>query len=277
MLRTLDLFSGIGGFSLGLERTAGFKTVAFCEIEPSCRRLLKHHWPNVPCYEDVRDLSAERLAADGITVDAICGGFPCQDLSAAGDQAGLDGERSGLVFELLRLVRELRPGVVVMENVTDLLYLGLGRVLGELAKIRYNAWWDCIPGCAIGADHERDRIWIVAYPDRNGSEEHPQCGRLERREEVGADAADADRARLARGLQAGTNAFDVVEFVSRVRSSIAAPPAFPREHWAHKPVLGRGAHGIPGRVDRVHGLGNAVVPQIPELIGRAILASRVAA
>src|SRR5437879_1345092 len=93
--RLLDLFSGIGGFSLGLERSGGFKTVAFCELNSFCQMILAKHWPEVPIYDDVRSLSADRLAADGIAVDAVCGGFPCQDVSLAGSGDGLDGERSG--------------------------------------------------------------------------------------------------------------------------------------------------------------------------------------
>ena len=115
LMRVLDLFSGIGGFSLGLER-AGMQTVAFCEIEPYCRAVLRKHWPNVPCYEDVRNLTADRLRADGISIDVICGGFPCQDISTAGKGAGLAGERSGLFYEIARLVGELGPRYVILEN-----------------------------------------------------------------------------------------------------------------------------------------------------------------
>jgi DNA (cytosine-5)-methyltransferase 1 len=133
-LRVLDLFSGIGGFSIGLERTGGFETVAFCEIEPFPRRVLAKHWPGVPCYHDVRELTAERLAADGIGVDAICGGFPCQDISLAGKGAGMDGERSGLWSEYARLIGELRPRYVIVENVAAL--LGRGKVSrGAMAEI----------------------------------------------------------------------------------------------------------------------------------------------
>src|SRR5690554_7851105 len=116
-LKVLDLFSGIGGFSLGLERTGGFETVAFCEIEPFPRRVLAKHWPEVPCYDDVRELTAARLAADGISVDVICGGFPCQDISSSGAKAGLEGKRSGLWIEYCRLIGELRPAYTVVENV----------------------------------------------------------------------------------------------------------------------------------------------------------------
>lgn len=164
-LRVLDLFSGIGGFSLGLERTGGFETVAFCEIEEYPRRVLEKHWPGVPIYHDVRTLTADTLRRDGITVDVICGGFPCQDLSFAGKRAGLEGARSGLWGEYRRLIGELRPRFVIVENVPGLLSLGMATVLGDLAALGYDAIWDCIPAAAVGAPHIRDRVWIVAYPD----------------------------------------------------------------------------------------------------------------
>lgn len=132
-MNVLDLFSGIGGFSLGLER-AGMRTVAFCEINPFCQRVLAKHWPTVPCYDDIRTLTAERLAANAATgdiqIDVICGGFPCQDVSFAGRRAGLDGERSGLWFEYARLVSEIRPKIIIVENTPGLLSLGMGTVLG---------------------------------------------------------------------------------------------------------------------------------------------------
>ncbi|MCP4000455.1 MAG: DNA cytosine methyltransferase, partial [Gammaproteobacteria bacterium] len=124
-LHVLDLFSGIGGFSLGLERTGGFKTVAFCEIEAYPRKVLAKHWPDVPQYTDVRELTGDRLRQDGITVDVITGGFPCQDISVAGKGAGIEGERSGLWSEIARLTGEIRPRYVILENVSALLGRGL--------------------------------------------------------------------------------------------------------------------------------------------------------
>jgi len=162
-LRLLSLFAGIGGFELGLERSGGFQTVAQCEIDPYCNKVLAKHWPEVKRYGDIRELTAARLAADGITVDAICGGFPCQDISTAGKGAGIEGERSGLWGEYARLIGELRPRVVFVENVAALLGRGLDRVLGDLAALGYDAWWDCIPASAVGAPHQRDRLWIMAY------------------------------------------------------------------------------------------------------------------
>lgn len=263
-LRVLDLFSGIGGFSLGLERTGGFRTVAFCEIEEFPRRVLAKHWPDVPIYDDVRTLTHERLSQDGIAVDVICGGFPCQDISLAGKGAGLAGERSGLWREYARLVGEIRPRYVLVENVAALLARGLGEVLGDLAEIGYDAEWHCIPASAVGAPHQRDRIWIIAYP---GSQQHK--GRC-----------DAQRRAGAEGLSA-TNQVADAHRTGRQKLDPAAIAAAARQHtrrdvagggiWAAEPAVRRVADGVPSRVDRLRGLGNAVVPQIPELIGRAIL------
>jgi DNA (cytosine-5)-methyltransferase 1 len=165
-MKVLDLFSGIGGFSLGLER-AGMETVAFCEIDKKCHKVLKKHWPDVPIFDDVSTLTKEKLDERSITVDVICGGFPCQDLSVAGTGKGLEGSRSGLWFEYGRIISELRPRYVIVENVSALLNRGLDQVLGQLAQIGYDAEWHCIPASAVGAPHRRDRLWIVAYSNSN--------------------------------------------------------------------------------------------------------------
>jgi len=273
-LRLLDLFSGIGGFSLGLERSGLCETVAFCEIEPFCRRVLAKHWPEVPCFDDVRTLSAERLRRDGIAVDAICGGFPCQDISSAGRRAGIGGELSGLWKEYARIIGELRPRIVVVENSSDLLFRGMGVVLGDLAEVGYDAEWHCIPAAAVGADHERDRIWIIAYPYGTGDQSLHELWRLSCSPEVGEDAPTNDahylRARLARGIETRKIGEDARAISARLGLAISSAPAFPGIDGSGSPVLGRGENGIPDRVDRMHAIGNAVVPQIPELIGLAI-------
>ena len=167
-MKVLDLFSGIGGFSLGLE-CAGWETVAFCEIEPSCHKVLSKYWPDVPIFEDVTKLSASDITT---TVDVICGGFPCQDISVAGKKAGIGGLRSGLWKEYLRLINEIRPKYAIIENVANLRSHGLITVLQDLWQIGYDAEWHCISASALGAPHQRDRIWIIAYPDRQRCE----CG-----------------------------------------------------------------------------------------------------
>jgi len=247
----LDLFSGIGGFSLGLER-AGFQTVAFCEIDPWCRRVLSKHWPEVPCYDDVQHLTAARLRADGVPpIDTICGGFPCQDVSLAGSGHGLDGERSGLWREICRLAGELRPRRLLVENVGALRGRGLSAILGDLAALGFDADAHAVPAAAAGAHHLRDRVWIVAWR-ADAEARHP-----------GESSAAADLA--GSGLQERFGLFR-----SLAQALAAAPASGP---GPARPVFLRNVHGVPNRLDRrrVKALGNAVYPPLVELIGRAVL------
>lgn len=148
---------------MGLQRTGGFETIAFCEIDPFCRKILAKHWPGVPCFEDITKLDKEELNSLG-RIDVICGGFPCQDISCAGKGAGIHAERSGLWWEMLRIIRLVRPRFVLVENVAALLNRGLDEVLGSLAESGYDAEWACVPAAAIGAPHFRDRTFIISYP-----------------------------------------------------------------------------------------------------------------
>lgn len=240
-MKVLDLFSGIGGFSRGLER-AGMETIAFCEIESYPQAVLRHHWPDVPIYDDVRRLTADRLISDGVGLpDVICGGFPCQDLSAAGSSAGIGPEtRSGLFSHMLRLAQECGCPYILFENVARLLSgpsgqngKWFGEFLWALAEIRYDAEWFCLTAASIGAPHERDRIWIVAYPNE----------------------AQLERGSISR----------------RVYEEHAK---FSDSCWGKdKPGVVRTLNGVPAQSHRLAALGNAVVPQIPEIIGRAIMES----
>jgi DNA (cytosine-5)-methyltransferase 1 len=153
MLTVGSLFAGIGGIELGLERTGGFRTVWQVERDEFARRVLAKHWSDVRRHDDVRTFPAGD--PDQWRCDLICGGFPCQDISLAGSGAGLAGTRSGLWFEYARIIRELRPRFVLVENVAALLTRGLGRVLGDLAEIGYDAEWSMLPACALGAPHTR--------------------------------------------------------------------------------------------------------------------------
>ncbi len=229
---------GIGGFSLGLERTGGFKTIGFVEIDPYCRAVLKKQWPDVQCYGDIREVNAERLALDGIKVDAIAGGFPCQDISVAGGRAGIGGSRSGLWSEYARLIGEIRPRVALIENVSALLIRGMGTVLRDLAALGFDAEWDCIPAASIGALHFRDRVWILAYPDT-----HPL--------------------RPQRFREAATGAWSEQQFAGLVQDQIRLSlPAGRRSGISD---------GVSGRMGQLKAYGNAIVPQIAEMIGHAIL------
>lgn len=260
-LKVLDLFSGIGGFSLGLERTGGFETVAFCEIEEFPRKVLKKHWPEVPCYHDVRDLTAATLERDGISVDVITGGFPCQDISVAGKQAGIStGTRSGLWSEIVRLVGELRPRYVIVENVANLLSGPsekrggwFGRILGDLAECGYDAEWRNIPSWLVGLPHKRERVWLVAY-----SEQKRWQGLL--------PSFLSEREAQNHGDHWQSIALDSCGHLeARARGSVAG-----------EPLCFGGDHGVPNTLDRLGACGNAVVPQIPELIGYAILEAEAA-
>ena len=173
VLRHLDLFSGIGGFSLGLEATGGFKTVAFCDIEEFPRKVLQKHWPHVKQYTDIKELNYEQLKADGLIsdnekIDIITGGYPCQPFSVAGRKKGEKDPRH-LWPEYFRLVQELRPTWVIGENVGGHIKLGLDTVLENLESEGYAVRTFSIPASAIGANHKRERIWIVANTDSGGN------------------------------------------------------------------------------------------------------------
>jgi DNA (cytosine-5)-methyltransferase 1 len=273
-LRVLDLFAGIGGFSLGLERTGGFTTAAFCEREPYPRKILAQWWPEVPIYDDVCTLTAERLAADGIAVDVVTGGFPCQDISFAGKGAGLAGERSGLFYEVARLIGELEPRFVILENVSALLSRGLDAVLGTLASLGYDAEWHCIPASYLGAPHRRDRIWIIAYPHLYAGEQRPplafdaKAKQFDGWTSEGRTLADTFSARQS---GQGQSVQPLRPAAREDRQAIDALASSLGDIWRTEPDVGRVANGVPDRAHRLKALGNAVVPAIPELIGRAIL------
>ena len=256
-----SLFSGIGGLERGLEASIpGAHTVWQVEQNEYARAVLAKHWPQAKRFQDVQEVGAHNLEP----VDLICGGFPCQDISVAGKQAGIDGARSGLWSEYARIIGELEPRYVVVENVAALLAGGMGRVLGDLAACGYDAVWDCIPAQAVGAHHRRDRLFIVAWsvldPDSDGVRdraERRQGGRLDvqgcRSPEPIHDGAQRPMADAHR-IQAFRSA------ISRGKPYI----------WKSEPDVDRVATGVPRRVDRLRCLGNAVVPQVAEVIGRVV-------
>ena len=332
--KVLDLFSGIGGFSLGLQNTGGFETVAFCEIEPYCHRVLNKHWKDVPIYNDIKELTYDTLQADGIEPDVITGGFPCQDISVAGKQKGIIGERSSLWSEYARLIEDVRPKWAIIENVPTLRSKGLTLVLQNLSEIGYHAEWHCIPCSAIGGLHRRDRIWIIAYPLANsrctfgqgsiiegenaneiGEEFTNQYQRSSstsrddrRTQETEEDKATSVRGTISesevshrtvsnsmcKGLEGSKQdavhsgqSEEGIEGTLRSASESSGLRGEPKHivtreqierftqqakpQWTTEPKLDRVAYGIPRRVDRLRGLGNAVLPQIPQFLGECIL------
>jgi len=262
------------------------ETIAFCEIEDYPRQVLKKHWPEIPLAGDVTKLTYKdgALYDDGQEIyrgpiDAICGGFPCQDISLAGKQEGIkDGTRSGLWSECARLLREIRPDYAIFENVTALLSGQQGRwfqrVLFDISEVGYDAEWHCISASELGAHHHRDRVWIIAYAEvmqRYGGEldrknvkpssqqfggsysqnfvPNTQSARLQRREKFGIFGEGREGwHKLIAGLVRGIWENSTIE-----------------------PTLCGKSNGVPNRSHRLKGLGNAVVPQIPEILGRVIL------
>ena len=315
-----SLFAGIGGFDLGLER-AGMVCKWQVEIDEYANRVLAKHWPNVPRHGDVRTFPT---AEGDWHVDVICGGFPCQDISVAGKGAGLAGQRSGLWYEFARIIRQIQPRYVIVENVRAFTSRGIDTVLGQMASLGYDAEWHCIPACAVGAPHRRERIWIVAVWNANC--QRKDCDRISDAKH-GRAVSQAARRQPAR-VGGSPYVADAVGKPNAVRGNCASvqesvvgrqcdsgggqcdcgkgcaeasrqgachaadtnragceqqrwPEPVPEEQsaaecggwWSVEPDVGRVAHGVPRRVDRLRGLGNAVVPQVVEVIGRAIIES----
>ncbi len=193
-----SLFAGIGGFDLGLER-AGYEIAWQVEIDPYCQRILAKHWPTVPRYGDIRTVDWSTVEP----VDLLCGGFPCQDISCAGTGAGLSGARSGLWSEYVKAIAALKPKYILIENVSALRSRGLDQVLREISALRYDAEWHCIPASAVGAPHRRDRVWIVAYAQREQNDAEWGSG------ELGHDTVGRDQqAALRDNGEAGLYAFN---------------------------------------------------------------------
>jgi DNA (cytosine-5)-methyltransferase 1 len=316
-LKHLDLFSGIGGFSLGLEATGGFETVAFCEIENFPRQVLQKHWPHVKQYNDIKELTYDKLKEDGIgLIDIITGGYPCQPFSQAGRKKGEQDPRH-LWPEYFRLVKECRPTWVIGENVSGHLKLGLDSVLADLEGEGYAVRTFSISAASIGANHKRERVWIVAHSERNdnfnkeqrvdGKEKEIPRERGENdsppRESSRASAVrktndgnveNTRRSLQPRAEQRGENENETREgnanqhqrSSSASKSDVANTQGvyvqgqydgqgqrqpWGESWWAVEPDVGRVAHGIPDRVDRLKALGNSLVPHVPYCIALSIL------
>jgi DNA (cytosine-5)-methyltransferase 1 len=277
-----SLFSGIGGLDLGLER-AGFKCQWQSEINPYASRVLKKHWPDTPNLGDINDIDWRTVP----TVNLVCGGYPCQPFSYAGSRNGTNDPRHlwPMFADCLRVVR---PRFALLENVTGHLSLGFGDVQANLASIGYDTQWDCIPAAALGAPHLRDRIFVIATrndgmdtnsdSEPNGTINAPTQPwptpmadtNNERQKSRTSESQRWYQSRNGRASMAHTSS----ERSQRCwdEGSIADNSLAVRRLWEPEPRVGRVANGIPNRVDRLRGLGNAVVPQVAEHIGNIIKA-----
>lgn len=287
VIRTLDLFSGIGGFARGLSevKLAGqpiYESVAFCEINPFARQVLGKNFPGVPIHHDVRKLSGDQVRR----IDLITGGFPCQDISTAWGGAGLHGERSSLWHEFFRITKETLPRAVLIENVGNLKSRGLYRVVVDLTSIGYSVAWQTIPATAVGAPHKRDRLWVVAFRDWDQVVFADDCQPCEQCGEPVCPHCEDHYSECAcpgphsEGYELVETPLGIVAYPDRagcgeqwrsfpVQAEVAAAQCF--DWWRTEPQLDRVANGIPARVDRLRTLGNTVVPQIVTIIGYAML------
>ena len=310
-MKVLDLFSGIGGFSLGLE-WAGMSTVAFCERDPYCTTILNKHWPDTPVHSDVRNLDGKDYAD---SIDLVAGGFPCQPFSVAGNRRGSDDDRH-LWPEMLRIIQEAKPRWVIGENVFGLINMALDDVQADLEREHYEVRKFVLPAVAVDAHHRRDRVFIIAYRDPTLAHSHGE-GQLQQEgfeREVGrwsgdsgeqvSDVADAHGEGLQRhgqehqlrgfGQEGQAGGSGDVAYPNGTRGEVGVSGQeswqeghageshhqgdqqlrrSPRGEWPAEPRVGRVADGIPNRVDRIKGLGNAVVPQLIQATGELVLAA----
>jgi len=283
VLKILDLFSGIGGFSIGLERL-GFKTVAFCEIDKYCRLVLKKHWKDIKVYPDVREITKRQFEEDGCELpEVITGGFPCQPFSVAGRQKG-SGDNRYLWPEMFRVIKEFKPRWIIAENVRGIINIQHGmvfeRVHADLESQGYETQTFIIPAAGVGAPHRRDRVWIVANSRRTIRGQQSSRNK----ESIGSGASQetkrsADSDSVARSSEREKIMADSTS--ERLEGQLGSKLQRAREGftdsskkqtwWEFEPNVGRVADGVQGRIHRLKGLGNSLVPQIAEEIGRAIL------
>jgi DNA (cytosine-5)-methyltransferase 1 len=262
-----SLFSGIGGLDLGLER-AGMKVIWQSEIDPYCCKVLKKHWPEVPNHGNIKEINWQEIKRPNI----IAGGYPCQPFSQAGKRKGAQDPRH-LWPWVREAISQLRPDYAILENVPGHLTMGGTEVIGALTEIGYDAEWRVVSAAGLGANHLRKRIIIVAYPNDSGSRTS-QCD-MERKHASGVIFGQHSQHGSSRcctkvahtnSLGSGKCLFNdnsISEFAQSCRSL--------GTNWQVEPNVGRVAHGVPSRVDRLRGLGNAVVPQVAEYIGRLVM------
>lgn len=292
-----SLFAGIGGFELGLERAIpGAFTQWQVEQNNFCQKVLAKHWPEARIYEDVRNITKNNVEQ----VDILCGGFPCQDISTAGKGEGLHGEKSGLYWEMHRIIDELQPRAVIMENVAAITIRGLGTVLGSLSQIGYDAEWCTIRASDFGAPHKRERWFCIAYPRTIGyyiSNErklstYSNCKRSPEASFRRSAQMDNKRREIQQGRSQNATSYSNKER-SPQQSGYLIPVGeegllkcrssedggiYQGNYWQKFPIespLCRRDDGVPNRVDRIAALGNAIVPQCSEWIGRKLWESGI--
>ena len=298
MIRIGSVFSGIGGFELGLERAIpNSKTVWQVEQNAFCQKILRKHWPDAKIYDDIREVDADNLEP----VDIFCAGFPCQDISVAGKGEGLNGTKSGLWWECFRIISELRPRIIVLENVSAITFRGGREVVGSLTSIGYDTEWQVISARMFGAPHIRKRWFLVGYASHTnhgpeatkvqaGRSEHMVCdtGRRSHASDTNSKSK-SDSSHHAQALEGDTTdtnsqrskeqSIDTITMGQKRQPECGSSKSnrpyeanYWQRHAPESPVC-RVDDGIPNRMDRLRALGNAIVPQCSEYIGKCIVGS----
>ena len=312
MLSHVDLCSGIGGFALGFQWAGLSKPVLFCDIEPWSRKVLAKHWPDVPIATDVKELANDPdglIPRTDPKRTILTAGYPCQPFSHAGKRLGSADTDRHIWPYLLQIVAQKRPAWCCFENVYGHVSMGLDQVLLDLEGQGYATRTFIVPACAVDAPHRRDRLWIIAHTDSQSEPNGPVNGSQGQRLQASADVSDTECKQRERGLSGHGQTFgaregwppkelagcgeDVADTDNKgpqgrlywgkdtqrqsvngyIRCGGAAHRQPAQNWWLTEPSVGRVAHGIPKRVDRLRGLGNAIVPQIAMKIGEAIKAS----
>jgi len=279
-MKVLDLFSGIGGFSLGLE-WAGMETIAMCEKDKFCRQVLAKHWPDITIHEDIRKLDGREYKN---AIDVVCGGFPCQPFSVAGKQLGKEDDRH-LWPEMLRVIKESAPTWVIGENVSGFVSMALDDVCLDLEAEGYEVQSFVIPACAVEAHHKRDRCWIVAYSDEN--ERRRRGSALSQERHTRMEHRSGGPRQSLEGSSEGMAYATSPRSEARLPRQESGKERHTRKpdhggnqrlgwetggDWPTEPAVGRVVDGVPNRVDRIKSLGNAVVPQLVQRIGELVYA-----
>ena len=276
MIRIGSAFSGIGGFELGLERAIpNSKTVWQIEQNLFCQKILQKHWPDAKIYDDVREVGVHNLEP----VDIFCAGFPCQDISVAGKGEGLDGKKSGLWWECFRIISELRPRIIVLENVSAITFRGGREVVGSLASIGYDTEWQVISARMFGAPHRRDRWVCVGYVANTYYRSEATKVQAGRSEYMVCDTRERSKVTNTYSQRSKEQSIDTITMGQKIKSQCRSSKVegvyqgnYWQRHVPESPVC-RVDDGIPNRVDRLRALGNAIVPQCSEYIGRCIVGS----
>ena len=292
MLTLGSMFAGIGGIELGFESTGRFETKWQIERDKYANQVLAKHWPSVDRWKDVKTFPPRPVSDWGC--DVIAGGFPCQDLSFAGKGAGLAGKRSGLFYEVIRVAGIIRPRAIVLENVAALYVRGLDVVLGELAQIGYSSEWHCVSAASVGAPHRRDRVFIIGYlahsiSTRAGNKDGTTCRQKRKATNAlkpatlrqgngqtlskGTDASSADCGIVADSDNKQCKGCEQETLLrqSRLSREFGRSCENGQTQWATEPAVGRVAHGVSRRVDRLKCLGNAVVPQCAAIVANRVV------